>query len=176
MTRGIAPIWAFGLLIVGLAGAPCRGQEPAPRVYDPQQRSGLLSRYAPVLPKLPPDDDRDAFQGTRFADEQDDATCLVHPYNSWRNGGMYGYPLCPNCTAAVTPFFRGSPGRSTITDECRSHHPALRRWVGNAINPWKPVGMYYDRGVYTPIYDFDWFVPGPGPFPWSHFFKRPTGG
>ena len=36
--------------------------------------------------------------------------------------------------------------------------------------------MYYDRGVYTPIYDFDYFVPGPGPFPWSHFFKRPTGG
>jgi hypothetical protein len=36
--------------------------------------------------------------------------------------------------------------------------------------------MYYDRGVYTPIYDFDYTVPGPGPFPWSHFFKRPTGG
>jgi hypothetical protein len=167
---------SLGWLGLALIVTPAQGQIPEPRVPDPVQRSGLISRYSTVVPHLPPDDDRDAFQGTRYADEQDDATCLIHPYNSWRNGGMYGYPLCPDCSAAVYPYFVGSPGRNSITADCRSHHPALRRWVGNAINPWKPVGMYYDRGVYTPIYDFDYTVPGPGPFPWSHFFKRPTGG
>lgn len=167
------PMTALGLL--ALLAAPAAAQVPMPRVPDVQQRSGLVSRYTTVIPYLPPDDDRDSFQGTRYADEQDNATCLVHPYNSWRNGGMYGYPLSPACTQAVWPFFAGSPGGS-ICAECRSHHPVGRRWIGNAINPWKPVGMYYDRGAYVPIYDFDYTVPGPGPFPWSHFFKRPTGG
>lgn len=165
---------SLGLLAL-LAGTAA-AQVPIPRVPDVRERSGLISRRTPgPLPQLPPDADRDSYLGTRYADEQDYANCLVRPYNSWRNGGMYGYPFSHACTKAVAPFFVGSPGGS-ICEDCRSNHPAGRRWVGNLINPWKPVGMYYDRGVYAPIYDFDWVVPGPGPFPWSHFFKHPTGG
>ncbi len=88
---------------------------------------------------------------------------------------MYGRPLTPQCTAAVYPYFHGSPG-GRIDEDCRGHNPVTGRWVRNFFLPFKPVGMYYDRGVYAPIYDMDYFIPGPGPFPWSHFFKRPTGG
>ena len=99
----------------------------------------------------------------------------LHPYDSYKDGGMYGRPLTPQCTAAVYPYFHGSPG-GRIDEDCRGHNPVTGRWVRNFFLPFKPVGMYYDRGVYAPIYDMDYFIPGPGPFPWSHFFKRPTGG
>lgn len=152
-----------------------RGQVPLARVPRVEQRSGLLTRLTPVVPQLPPDDDRDAFQGSRYADEQDGKFILVHPNDSWRRGGMYGYPLSDRHTAAYRPYFTGSPG-STIGPDTMGHNPVSGRWINNFFHPFKPVGMYYDRGVYVPIYDFDWFVTGPGPFPWPHFFKKPTGG
>lgn len=167
---GVLPaLWILSMV------SPAMGQTPAPRVPNPQQRSGLLSRYTPVLPKLPVDADRDSFLGTRYQDEHDDSPWKLHPRNSWKDGGMYGRPLCNQCTAAVYPYFHGSPG-GRIGPECKGHDPVTGRWITNFFNPFRPVGMYYDRGVYVPIYDTDYFVPGPGPFPWSHFFTRPTGG
>lgn len=176
--RSLGPIRLAGVLLtLAVLGAPepALAQLPAPRLANPQERSGLMTRYTPVLPRLPVDADRDSYLGTRYQDEQDDSPLLLHPYNSCRNGGMYGKKLCDACTAAVYPYFHGSPG-GRIGPECKGHDPVTGRWFTNIVHPFKPVGMYYDRGVYVPIYDLDWFVPGPGPFPWSHFFKRPTGG
>ncbi len=141
----------------------------------PHPVSGLLTRYTPVVPHLPPDPRRDTFQGTRYDDEHDNKWYLLHPYDSWLNGGMYGQRLTNKCTATVPPYFVGSTG-STIGPNCRGHDSFLGRWVLNPFLKFQPVGMYYDRGVYTPIYDFNWTAPGPGPFPWPHFFQRPTGG
>ncbi len=154
---------------------PAQAQEESPGVIlNTPARSGLISRFTPPLPRLPQDPDRDSFQGTRYQDEHD-TKFKLRERNSWLNGGMYGRPLCASCTQAVSPYFRGLPG-GRIEPECRGCDPVTGRWVGNLMNHYKPVGMYYDRGVYVPIYDFDYFAPGPGPFPWSHFFKRPTGG
>lgn len=169
------PIPALLALALIAASRPAAAQTPTARVPNPYERSGLLTRQVRVLPKLPPDPDRDSFQGSRYADEQDGKFLIVHPNDSWRRGGMYGYPLSDRHMATVAPYFMGSPG-STIGPDTRNHNPVTTRWVKNLFYPFQPVGMYYDRGVYAPIYDFDWFVPGPGPFPWPHFFIRPTGG
>jgi hypothetical protein len=165
--------WLALLAVVSLAAA-AQAQVPQPYVPNVTQR-GLVSRYTPVIPREPADPKRDSFLGTRYQDEHDNAHYLLRPNNSWLNGGMYGKPLCAQCTAAVYPNFMGSPANA-ITEECRGDHPATGRWVRNLINPFKPVGMYYDRGVYVPIYDFDYPVPGPGPFPWPHFLRQCTGG
>ncbi len=164
----------LGLAGMLLAAAGAQAQMLQARVPDVRQRSGLVSRFAVPPAYLPPDADRDAFEGTRYADEQDNVPVFA-PRNSWRNGGMYGRMLSPACTKTEYPYFQGTPA-GAICDECKSAHPAIQRWVLNPFQPFKPVGMYYDRGAYVPVYDFDWTVPGPGPFPWSHFFKRPTGG
>jgi hypothetical protein len=170
------PVRLFAMTLAGLlaAAALAEAQVPMPRVPDVRQRSGLVSRFTTPPAYLPPDADRDTFEGTRYADEQDDAHVFA-PRNSWRNGGMYGKPLPACCTKTTYPFFRGTPG-GHVGEECQSGHAALQRWVLNPFQPFKPVGMYYDRGAHVPIYDFDWTVPGPGPFPWPHFFRRPTGG
>jgi hypothetical protein len=143
-----------------------------PVVWDIRQRSGLITRYTPVRAQLPPDPGRDTFYRTRWDD-------WYHPYprgrNCYKDGGMYGQPLPADCTAAVAPSFRGAPGVSTIRPECQ---PPTKygRMLGNLVHPFRPVGMYYDRGVYAPIYDLDPLVPGPGPFPWNHYIKRHLGG
>lgn len=148
---------------------------PRPYIPDVTQRSGLVTRFTRPVPRVPQDADRDSFQGTRYQDEHDNWPLKLHPRNSCKDGGMYGRPLSSACTSAIYPFFTGSPA-DDMGPDCCNGHPATGRWVGNLVHPFKPVGMYYDRGVYTPIYDLDYAVPGPGPFPWSHFFKRPTGG
>src|SRR5262245_7539819 len=138
--------WGIGLLVLigGAFGASVRAQVPLARVPDVEHRSGIVTRMTPVLPKLPPDDDRDAFQGTRYADEQDDTVIIVHPHDSWRRGGMYGYPLSDRHTAAVRPYFMGSPG-STIGPDTQGHNAVTGRWFTNFFHPFRPVGMYYDR-------------------------------
>jgi hypothetical protein len=88
---------------------------------------------------------------------------------------MYGKFLSRRHTATHDPFFVGTQG-STIGPDTQREHPAIGRWIVNPFHQFRPIGMYYDRGVSVPIYDFDYTVPGPGPFPWPHFFKRPTGG
>jgi hypothetical protein len=153
-----------------VAGALAWGQDPLPYVPDARARSGLLTRFTPVPNLLPPDPRRDTFYGTRYGD---------YPVKKFPNymceGGLYGDPLKGDCTACVRPYFWGAPGASSIGPECTSLHP-WGRWIGNFVHPCRPVGMYYDRGCYVPIYDLDPWVPGPGPFPWPYFMKRHIGG
>jgi hypothetical protein len=143
-----------------------------PVVWDVRQRSGLITRYSAVRAKLPPDPGRDTFYRTRWDD-------WYHPYprgrNCYKDGGLYGRPLPANCTAAVSPSFRGAPGVSNITANCEPPSK-YGRIFGNLVHPFRPVGMYYDRGVYAPVYDLDPLIPGPGPFPWNHYIKRHLGG
>lgn len=170
MPRRPVPSIRLGLAAVLLLAATARAQVPLPRVADVHQRSGLVSRFVPIEPHLPPDDDRDTFYTTRWGD---------HPpgdrINSYTDGGLYGRLYKDRCTACSYPYFRGSPGRDTMCPECHPCHRALRP-VTNAVHPFRPVGHYYAGGCYVPVYDLDPWVPGPGPYPWSHFFKRPTGG
>jgi hypothetical protein len=168
--------WIHPALILGLglAAAPtiARGQVPQPLVPNIQQRSGLLQRVTPVPQLLPPDRERDDWQGLRWADGPPDTT---HP-NRPKKQGFYGLYWHSKCTATVTPYFYGSPGGS-IDPNCRRAHPALRVWEG-LVHPLRPVGMYYDQGAYVPILDLDPLVPGPGPSPfWFPFYLRnPRGG
>jgi hypothetical protein len=145
---------------------------PTPVVWDIQRRSGLITRFARVPATLPPDPKRDTFYRTRYDD-------WYHPNPRGRNlyvdGGLYGKPWPSDCTACVSPSFTGSPGKSTFGPDCVPPTQA-GRYIGNLIHPFRPVGMYYDRGVYGPVYDLDPIAPGPGPFPWNHYIKRPMGG
>lgn len=156
---------AFAL---ALAASPAPGQVPAPYVKDPT-RSGVVFRQMPVAVRLPHDEDRDAFLGTRYEEESQG-----HWRNSYKDGGLYGRCLPADCTATVYPYFTGTPADS-LRPDCVPHHRVARWWT-NALQPFRPVGMYYDRGVFAPIHDLDPLVTGPGPFPWPVFFKRPLGG
>jgi hypothetical protein len=161
--------FGFGLVVL-LAAAPARAQVPLPRVPDGDRRSGLLSRFVPIEPHLPPDDDRDTFATTRWRD---------HPpgrrINSPKDGGLYGRRYRGSCTACFAPYFQGSPGSGAIGPQC-TPGPRVLRAATNVVHPFRPVGSYYAGGCFVPVYDLDPLVPGPGPFPWPHFFKRPTGG
>jgi hypothetical protein len=156
--------------VLTLAAAPARGQIPQPRVPDINQRSGLLSRSVPIEPVLPRDPDRDKFYDTRWADYPQ----VTHP-NCYKHNGLYGLRWGGDCTQCASPYFRGSPGRSTLDADCRPNHP-WSRWVQNFVHPFKPVGSYYQNGCYVPIYDLDPLVTGPGPFPWPYLLKLPSGG
>lgn len=166
---GLGVAWAG--MMLALTTAPARAQIPEPRIADINERSGLVSRFVPIQPTLPHDPDRDTFYDTRWADSPQ-----VLPFpNCYKHNGLYGLRWPSKCTASVYPFFYGSPGNSTIGPECIPKH-RLSRWVQNFVHPFKPVGMYYAGGSYVPIYDLDPLVTGPGPFPWSHFIRDPSGG
>src|SRR5690349_9362731 len=113
------PWWvALGLVVFA---APARGQVPEPRVTDINERSGLLSRFAPIQPSLPPDSHRDYFFDTRWADYPE-----VQPHvNCYKHNGIYGLRWSGDCTACVYPYFYGSPGSSTLTPDCRPHSRIL---------------------------------------------------
>lgn len=145
-----------------------RAQEPTPVVRDLDQRSGLITRHVPITPNLPPDPDRDRWYVTRWGDDHEHGS---HP-NTIKNSGLYGRKWKSGCTACYSPYFAGSPGRSTLTHTCGQHF----RLVTNFVHPFRPVCTYYAGGCYVPVYDLDPLVPGPGPFPYKNFFKRPTGG
>ncbi len=147
-------------------------QLPAPRVRDVEQRSGLMTRFQPLVKRtLPHDHKRDDWFDTRWADSPD----ISHP-NDCRHGGLYGLKYAHRCTESVYPFFRGSPGAGTIGPECEPARSDLVRLYDNFIHPWRPVGMYYTKGSYVPIYDLDPIAPGPGPFPFHSFFTHIWGG
>lgn len=154
--------------LVVLGSERARAQEPAPVIRDLNQRSGLITRHIPITPNLPPDPDRDRWSVTRWGDDDESHD---HP-NSIKNGGLYGRKWKTGCTACYSPNFAGSAGQSTITHTCKTHF----RLVTNFVHPFRPVCNYYAGGCYVPVYDLDPFVPGPGPFPFRSFFKRPTGG
>ena len=171
MPRRSVAMVRLGLgLVLLLSAATARAQVPLPRVPEASRRSGLLTRFVPIVPHLPPDKDRDAFD-TRQWDDHPPGSHI----NSYHDGGLYGRSYKSACTACFAPVFHGSPGRGTIEPGCAPRHRALRA-VTNFVEPFRPVGHYYAGGCYVPVYDLDPLVPGPGPFPWPHFFKRPTGG
>ena len=158
------------LLALGLA-APLAslGQDPQPLVPDLKERSGLLGRFIPITPNLPPDRSRDTWYDTRWGDVR-----IPHRVDNIRNGGLYGFGWKGDCTATVAPYFYGTAA-GQVGPECRPGPRSLRVFQG-LVHPFKPVGMYYDQGAYVPLYDLDPFVPGPGPYPIPWFFRNPKGG
>lgn len=164
----------LALLFVGatLSASVATAQVPEPIVRDVNRRSGLITRYAPVARTLPPDRDRDQWYDTRWGDRPD----FTH-VNCYKHGGLYGLQFSSRCTASVYPFFYGAPGGSTIDcEECEPAKSNAVRLYDNFLHPWRPVGMYYSKGSYVPIYDLDPIAPGPGPFPFRHFFNAIKGG
>jgi hypothetical protein len=162
----------LGLAMLGsLLSAPARGQVPQPRVADINDRSGLITRFLPIDPTLPEDSHRQKFYDTRWAHYPE----VTHP-NCYRHGGLYGLRWSGDCTSCSYPYFYGSPGANTLGPDCRPRSRVLSRWVLNYFQPFKPVGSYYAGGCYVPIYDLDPVVPGPGPFPWSHYVTNPFRG
>jgi hypothetical protein len=170
---GLSGSQAFGLLgfALALAAVPAFGQSvPEPRVPDIMQRSGLLMRFTPIEPRLPPDPRRDTFYDTRWDDNS-----KIYRINGIKGGGLYGLPWKADCTKSVYPYFYGSPGQDTLTCNCKPWWPPLRI-VQGLVQPFRPVGMYYDQGSYVPIYDLDPIVPGPGVVTWPWFLGGPPGG
>lgn len=160
---------ASAVLVLLLAG-PLRAQVPVAVVPDVRQRDGLFTRMATVQHTLPPDRKRDYYYNTRWDDDP-----YYHGFYNICHGGLYGWPWKQNCTMAVYPYFHGAPGTSTLSECCRPIHP-LSRLPWGMVHPFKPVGMYYQDGVYVPIYDLDPLIPSPGPYPWPLFLKRCLGG
>ena len=172
MPRRLIRLIRLGLGAAILMGAgTARAQVPLPKVADLHQRSGLISRHIPIVPHLPHDEDRDDYYGTRWGDDPPSDRHI----NSHKDGGLYGRTTKSRCTSCFYPYFRGSPGATPDCPECQPC-PRVFRAVTNIVHPFRPVCHYYSGGCYVPVYDLDPFVPGPGPFPWPHFFKRPTGG
>ena len=167
----------FGLALITSVlfggSSAVRAQVPQPRVPDINERSGLLQRFQTYNFKtnLPKDPYRDNFYETRVGDY-----AKVYDTNTYWDGGLYGVRLPARDTASVYPFFYGAPGKSTITPESKSWRPSFLRGLQSVTHQRKPVGMYYDRGSYVPIYDLDSFSPGPGPDYWPWFFQGSRGG
>jgi hypothetical protein len=154
------------------APVPAPGQVPTPLVPEIRKRSGLLARFIPIVPHLPPDPRRDQWYDTRWADPPN-----LRPFSNWyTNGGLYGLPWKDDCTASFYPSFFGAPGQNTLRPDCKPCHNVfriLRSGPTFGFFRFKPVGMYYDQGSYVPVYDLDPAVPGPGAWPWP-FFRRLT--
>ena len=166
----------ISMILLGLialnSGTCAVAQIPVPRQPDINERSGLLQRFrAPTRSNLPHDPQRDNFYGARYGNH-----AKVDDSNTYYDGGLYGVRLPARDTASVYPFFYGAPGRSSITPESKSWRPSYLRGVQQLVNQRKPVGMYYDRGSYVPIYDLDPLAPGPGPDYWPFFFQGSRGG
>jgi hypothetical protein len=162
----------LALILLGLSTASM-AQEPQPRVADIKERSGLLQRFEvyDFKTNLPKDPYRDNWYLTRVGDH-----AKVFDTNTFWDGGLYGVRIPARDTRAVYPYFYGAPGQSTITPESKSWRPSYLRAVQQLFHQRKPVGMYYDRGSYVPIYDLDSFSPGPGPDYWPWFFQGSRGG
>jgi hypothetical protein len=150
-------------------GARVHAQVPQPHVANPDLRSGLLYRHTSIQSSLPHDDDRDDWYDTRWNPPN-----YKHP-NLVNDGGLYGMRWKGNCTSCNAPNFRGSPGTSTLCQNCIPKSKASR-WTRQLFHPNAPVGMYYAGGCYVPIYDLDRFVPGPGPFPFPYYYNGNRGG
>jgi hypothetical protein len=138
-------------------------------IPDVNQRSGVITRMAPITPHLPTDPDRDRYYNTYWQD---------FAKRPWRNspctGGFYGMPMKDNCAQCNCNFY-GSPGPNGTADVCRPY-PKWTRGITNMIFPYHPIGYYYAGGCSVPIYDLDPLVPGPGPFPLPFFKVRHNGG
>jgi hypothetical protein len=163
------PGLAAALLVLLVAGH-ARAQVPVAVVPEVRQRDGMLTRMRTVESTLPPDKKRDYYYNTRWDDDP-----YYHGFYNVCHGGLYGWPWKQNCSQSFYPYFYGAPGTSTLSECCRPMHPLARLPI-NLVHPFRPVGMYYGGGSYTPIYSLDPLVPGPGPYPWPHYLKRCLGG
>jgi hypothetical protein len=156
-------IAAIGVCL-GLFSSNAIAQDPRALVPTTAKRSGLITRQMPITPHLPHDPDRDDFYQTRRADEPpnfDKPNCML-------TSGLYGLPLPQDGTLSFRPYFWGSPG-GTYGPQ---NEKVRWRLVGNLIHPWRPVYHYYAGGSYTPVYDLDPLVAGPGPFPFPLLYKK----
>ena len=167
--RGRSGVGVLATLLA-FSAVPALGQVPQPEEPNINQRSGLIRRFVPIIPHLPPDPRRDNWYDTRVGDRP-----APQHLNTIKGQGLYGRFWPVACSARVYPFFYGSPGASTLSPDCKPDHPCLRVFR-NFLHPFKPVGMYYDQGSYVPIYDLDPIVPGPGPYPVPWYFTGPRGG
>ena len=165
-SRGQALILAIPALaaMLTVSSKPAQAQLPEPGIPEITRRSGLLGRWVPMRSTLPPDKKRDDWYDTRWADPPHERR---HP-NWIHNGGLYGLPWRADCTASYYPYFFGSPGTSTMSEDCRPW-PKLFRIPQTLLHPFKPICFYYDQGSYVPIYDPRPIVPGPGPWPWPYY-------
>ena len=170
--RHISRLAGFAVvgLWFGLASAPAWAQPPAPFIPETSERSGLLMRFAGTPELLPADPHRDFFYETRYADSGK----ITHP-NWLGTQGLYGLGLKTPDTESIYPFFYGMPGQSSIDSSSRPWWRPARFFQG-LVQPWRPVGMYYQFGSYVPIYDLDPIAPGPGPYPYPLFFNWVHGG
>jgi hypothetical protein len=169
--RSSALLGVAGLAaILSFSASTALGQLPEPRVADVNERNGMISRFLPLSSTLPRDPYRDVFYDTRWADYPQ----VTHP-NWFKHNGLYGLRWAGSCTSCTYPYFRGSPGTSTITPRCRPMRPVFR-FVENVSHPFRPVGSYYAGGCYVPLYDLDPLVVGPGPNPWPFYFNWCKGG
>ncbi len=163
------PILASACVAIGLmAGGAARGQDPAPIIPRMDERSGLITRFTPIVPNLPPDPHRDLYYNTRWANYPG----IGYP-NAIKTGGLYGMKFKDTHTGAYPPYFAGSAG---LTKPNPSSNRMPFRALSNFVHPFQPVCGYYSHGVWVPVYDLDPWVPGPGPFPWPHFFYKLPGG
>jgi hypothetical protein len=164
--------WALALVVPVLAAVltsaptPVLAQLPEPGIPEINRRSGLLGRFIPIRSTLPGDKKRDDWFDTRWGDPPNERK---RP-NSIHNGGLYGLPWRADCSASYYPYFFGSPGVSTMSENCRPW-PRAFRFPQMLLHPFKPVCFYYDQGSYVPVYDLDPLVPGPGPWPWPFYEK-----
>ena len=75
---GRPALLALGLLGATwtMAAAPALAQVPQPIIPDTAQRSGLISRFVPINPSLPPDPRRDLWYDTRWGDRHSERYVL----------------------------------------------------------------------------------------------------
>jgi hypothetical protein len=168
------------ILTTAAAALPVRAQSIQPFFPTVEQRSGLLDRFVPIEPWLPPDKYRDTFYDTRWTDRPDSHpnhpnTILQIP--RIKDGGLYGRRWPGYCTESYSPYFFGSPGQSTMAPGCKPW-PRCLKLAQTFFQPLRPVCYYYDQGTYVPIYDLDPVVAGPGRVPnfFPFYLRDPHGG
>jgi hypothetical protein len=172
---GLRVLAGLALLVLFAPAVPAHAQLPQPYFPTVEQRSGLLGRFVPIEPNLPPDKFRDTFYDTRWTDHFD--VSPNHP-NWFRSGGLYGRRWPGFCTQSFYPYFFGSPGQPTGGPDGCKPGPRWLKYPQTFVHPFRPVCYYYDEGSYVPIYDLDPVAPGPGRVPnWFPFYlKDPHGG
>ena len=156
-----------------------RGSRPRPGaesrrrlIPDINQRSGLRTRMTPIIPNLPPDPDRDIYQNYRWADTHEGNP--IGPTDAAQRRALRPEVEERLHGECFTPYFAREP-RSQHADAGLPGPSASSSRT--FTRQFKPVDMYYSGGCFSPVYDLDAFVPGPGPYPFPRLFHRkPQGG
>ncbi len=177
MRRTTRPAALFSLATLAAltlaAPASSRAQGGPPAIPEMAERSGLMTRFAPISKTgMPYDCHRDTFWGTRVGDFR-----TTGKWNCIRGGGLYGLTLDPGCTTCNSPEFQGAPGKPTANAPgCNPGNKGSFATLGQKFaHPFHPVGHYYQHGCWVPIYDLDPLVPGPGRDLWPWFINNHGG-